>query len=75
MGALRKCEMEPEARGGASGGGKCAWYDGGKPRDRTPEHGDNAENGSGNGNRDDGPVGVLRGTLAGEIETAGGAVD
>ena len=54
LGALRRCKTEPEARGGAGGGGKIAWYDEGTPHARAPEQGDNAENGSGNGNRDDG---------------------
>ena len=47
----------------------------GTPRARAPGRGDHAENGSGNGNRDDGPVGALRGALAGESETAGGAMN
>ena len=34
-------------------------YSRGTPRARAPERGDNAENGLGNENRDDGPVGVL----------------
>ena len=63
--ALRRCKTKPQSRGGGGGGGESARSDGGTPRARAPKRGDNAENGSGNGNRDDGPMGVLRGTLAG----------
>ena len=74
MGTLRRCETEPKARGGAGGGGESARCNEGTPRARGLERGDNAENGSGNGNRDDGPVEALGGVLAGESETAGSAV-
>ena len=75
MGALRKCETEPEVRDGAGGDGESACNSGRTPRSRTLERGDDAENGSGNGNHDPRPVGVLRGAIAGESETVGGAVD
>ena len=75
MGALRRCEAEPAASAGAGGGGKSLRYGGGTPRACARERGTNAENGLGNGIRDDGPVGALRGALPGESETAGGAVD
>ena len=72
VGPLRRCEMEHEARGIAGGGGKSARCDEVTRRARGPEQGDNAEKGSGNGSRDDGPVGALRGAIADENETAGG---
>ena len=56
MGALRRYGTEPEARSSGGGGGKSARSDDGTPRARGPEQGDNAENGSDNGNRDVGPV-------------------
>ena len=45
---LRRCETEPEARGGDGGGAESAWYGGGTPRACAPEPGDNAKNGPGN---------------------------
>ena len=42
---------------------------------RSPERGDNAENGSGDGNRDEGLVEALRDVLAGESKTVGDAAD
>ena len=75
MAALRRCETEPESRDGAGGGGKSARYSGGTPRARAPERGDNAESGSGNENRDDRPVRVLRGALVGENNTVSRAED
>ena len=75
MGSPRRCETELEARGGAGGSGESAFNCGGVPRARASERGDNAENGSGNGNRDGGPVGALRGALANESEATGGEVD
>ena len=75
MWTLGRCEAEPAARGGADGGGESASHGGGTPRARVPEREDNAENGSGNGNRNDGLVGARRGTLVDESETADGAVD
>ena len=67
MGALRRCETEPESRGSAGGGGESARCDEGT-RARGPERGDTAGNGSGNGNRDDGPMETLRGAIAVESE-------
>ena len=75
METLRRCETEPEVSGSAGGGGESAECDEGTPHTRGPERGDNAENGSGNGNHDEGSVGALPGALADESETAGSAVD
>ena len=72
---MRRYETELEESGGAGGVGESASYDGSTPRAHALERGNNAENGSDNGKRDDGPIGVLRGALAGESETAGGTVD
>ena len=68
-------EADPESRGGAGGVGESARYDRGTPDARAPERGDNTENDCGDENTDDGPVGVLRGALTGDSETAGRAVD
>ena len=75
MGVLQRWEREPEARSGAGGGSESAWYSGGTSRARAPRRGENPENSSSNGNRVDGPVRALRGALAGERNTAGGAVN
>ena len=72
---MRRCETEPKPRYGAGDGGKSAWYGRGTQCSRATEREYNAENGSDHGNRNDGSVGALRGALAGESETAGGAVD
>ena len=72
MGTLRTCETEADLSGGAGVGGESTWYSRDKPHARAPKRRDNAENGSGNENRDGGPVGVLRGAL--EMEAKGQAV-
>ena len=51
MRALRRCETEPEARGGADGGGENG---GGAHCARAPERGVKTENGPGNVNHEDG---------------------
>ena len=75
MGAVRRCEMEPESGGSAGGGGKSAHYNVGTLRASASERKDNAEKRSGNGNCNTGPVGVLRGALTGGRKTADRAVD
>ena len=64
MEALCRCKAERKARDNTGGGDESARWDEGTPRARGPEQGKNAENGSGNGNRNDEPVGILRGALA-----------
>ena len=75
MGALRTCETGPKVKVGAGGGGESAWYGGSIPLACAPERGDYPENGSDNGNRDDGTMGTHRGALTGEDGAAGGVMD
>ena len=78
MGALRRCETEPQTRGSAGGGGQRVQCDEGTPRVADPSKQKTIQAMEAATTGSSGPRELIeapRGALAGESETAGDAED